>query len=226
MLRIVLRLIADSLLVAVLLFTAAGTVAWPRAWVLLALMFVVRAVGAIAVYRINPALMRERAQLPVHAAQPWSDRVFVLAILATGFLGVPIVAAVDVFRWQLLPMPFAVAANVGLVLFVLGWSLKSLALRANAFAVTVVRLQIEWAHTVVDGGPYSVVRHPFYAADPLILVGLSLWLQSYAAALAAAVPIALMLTRLGFEERFLRHQLPGYAEYADRVGFRLIPGIW
>jgi protein-S-isoprenylcysteine O-methyltransferase Ste14 len=118
------------------------------------------------------------------------------------------------------------AAALGLFLFVLGWSLKSLALRANAFAVSVVRLQTERAHVVVDSGPYAVVRHPFYAADPLILVGLGLWLQSWLAVLCAALPLALMVQRLQLEERFLRETLPGYVAYMERVRFRLIPRIW
>lgn len=69
-------------------------------------------------------------------------------------------------------------------------------------------------------------RHPFYAADPLILVGLGLWLESYVAALGAVVPIALMVMRLRLEERFLRLELPGYTAYAERVRYRLIPGVW
>ena len=127
---------------------------------------------------------------------------------------------------QLLPAPMPFAATLGLALFVLGWSLKSLALRANAFAVTVVRLQTDRAHVVVDSGPYAVVRHPFYAADPLILIGLGLWLGSSVAALCAALPLSLMVRRLQLEERYLREALPGYAAYTDRVRFRLIPGIW
>ena len=71
-----------------------------------------------------------------------------------------------------------------------------------------------------------MVRHPFYAADPLILIGQSLWLESYVAAICALIPIALMVTRLRLEEHLLRRALPGYAAYADRVPFRLIPGIW
>jgi len=111
-------------------------------------------------------------------------------------------------------------------MFVLGWSLKSLALRANAFAIAVVRRQEERSHVVADSGVYSVVRHPFYAADPLIFVGAGLWLQSYVATLAAAAPVALMVLRLAGEERFLRRELPGYTAYAARVRYRLIPGVW
>lgn len=226
MLRVIVRLVADAALVAILLFASAGTIAWWRAWVLLAVLFFVRVVGAILVYRVNPGLLRERASLPVHKQQPWADRVLLLGVLATGFLGLPVIAALDAFRWHVFPATAQPIAVLGLVLFVLGWSIKSLALRANAFAVAVVRLQDERAHAVVDGGPYAVVRHPFYAADPLILVGLGLWLTSYIAAIAAVVPVGLMIMRLRLEEQFLRRELPGYSTYVKRVRFRLIPGVW
>lgn len=226
MLRVLARLGADAILVGALLFVSAGTLEWWRAWVLLTVMLVVRVVGAGAVYRINPALMRERAGLPTHAEQPRADRILLIGVLATGFLGLPVIAGLDAFRWHLLPQPKPPIAAVGLVLFAVGWTLKSLALRANAFAVAVVRLQHERAHAVADSGVYGVVRHPFYAADPLILVGLGLWLQSSVAALCAVVPVGLMTIRLRLEERFLRRELPGYAAYAERVRYRLIPGIW
>ena len=226
MLRVMVRLIADAVLVAILLFLAAGTLAWVRAWVLLGTLFLVRAVGAVAVYRVNPELLRERARLPIHQEQLPVDRALLLGVLATGFLGLPIVAGLDALGWHALSTPAPLVADFGLALFILGWIVKGLALRANAFAVTVVRLQSERAHAVVDSGPYGVVRHPFYAADPLILVGLSVWLQSYLAAVCALIPIALMVIRLRLEERFLRRELPGYTAYADRVRFRLIPGIW
>ena len=226
MLRVVARLLADAGLVALCLFASAGTLAWWRAWTLLVVLLIVRLVGASVVYTINTALLRERAGLPIHDAQPRADRVLVLSVLATGFLGVPIIAGLDVFRWQVLPPPAAWLSIGGLVLFTLGWCLKSLALRANAFATAEVRLQRERAHAVADSGVYAIVRHPFYAADPLILIGLGLWLQSYAAVLFALVPIALVVLRLQLEERFLRRELSGYDEYVQRVPHRLIPGVW
>ena len=226
MLRVAARLVMDAALVATVLFAAAGTIAWGRAWVLLAALLAIRGVGAYAVHRVHPALVKERAGLPVHADQPRADRLLLFAVLATGFLGLPAVAGLDAFRWHLLPPPPPRVAAAGLVLFALGWGLKSVALRANAFAAAVVRLQGERGHAVADAGVYAVVRHPFYAADPLIHVGLGLWLGSWAAALAAAVPVGLMVARLRLEERFLRRALPGYAEYAARVPHRLVPGVW
>jgi protein-S-isoprenylcysteine O-methyltransferase Ste14 len=226
MLRVAARLVADAALVASALFVSAGTLAWRRAWVLLAVLLLVRAIGAYAVHRVSPGLLRERAGVPIHAGQPASDRVLLLGVLATGFLGLPFLAGLDTFRWRLLPQPTPAVAMIGLLLFALGWVLKSIALRANAFAVTVVRLQRERAHAVADKGVYAVVRHPFYAADPLVFVGLGMWLGSYAAVLAAALPLALVVLRLHLEERLLERELPGYAAYASRVRHRLIPGVW
>ena len=226
MLRVLARLIADAAVVAIALFGAAGTLAWPRAWVLLAVLLIVRVATAIAVFRVNPALLRERATVLLHRDQPWPDRLILLVFMATAFLGVPIVAALDVFRWQALPGPPLWLASIGLVLFTLGWIIISLALRANAFAVTVVRLQNERHHAVVDTGVYGVVRHPMYAGNPFVHVGLSLWLGSYTAVLFAALPLGLLMVRIALEERFLRRELPGYREYAERVRYRVVPGIW
>jgi protein-S-isoprenylcysteine O-methyltransferase Ste14 len=226
MLRVLVRLVADAALVAILLFVSAGTHRWWQAWVLLAVLLVVRTVSALVVYRVNPTLLQERAKLPIHGDQPWTDKLLLLAVGTTGFVGLPLIAGFDVFRWKVLPRPAPIIANLGLVLFTLGWGVKALALQANAFATTVLRLQRERKHAVVDTGVYRIVRHPFYAGTPLVLVGLGLWLDSYAAALFAVVPIAFVVTRLILEERFLRRELPGYSEYAVRVPHRLIPGIW
>jgi protein-S-isoprenylcysteine O-methyltransferase Ste14 len=126
----------------------------------------------------------------------------------------------------MLPSPPFLLASLGLVLFALGWTIIAVALRTNPFAVTVVRLQNERQHTVVDTGIYSVVRHPMYAGNPAVNVGLSLWLGSYAAVVFAAIPLGLLMVRIGLEERFLRRELPGYREYVSRVPYRLLPGLW
>ncbi len=226
MFGIIARLTFDAFVVAAALLLAAGTLAWPRAWTLLVVLYVVRVVGAWAVHRVHPDVLRERARLPVHAAQSLTDRALVLGVLATGFVGVPLFAGLDVWHWQLLDPPPRLLALAGLLAFALGWVLKNVSLRANAFAVAEVRLQPERGQTVADLGPYQFVRHPFYAADPLILFGSALWLGSFVAAAAALVPLALMVLRLQREERVLRRDLAGYANYMARVRFRLIPGLW
>jgi protein-S-isoprenylcysteine O-methyltransferase Ste14 len=226
MLKILARIVADAIVVATALFGGAGTLAWPRAWVLLAVLLTVRILSAIAVYRVNPALLRERATVLIHRGQAWADKIILLIFMATAFVCLPVVAALDVFHWHVLRMPPLLVSTAGLVLLALGWTIIGLALRVNAFAVTAVRLQDERRHTVADTGVYSVVRHPMYAASPLVNVGLSLWLGSYVAAVFAIVPLCLLLLRIRLEERLLRRDLPGYREYAQRVPYRMVPGIW
>ena len=226
MTRIVARLCLDTLLVAGLLFLGAGTVAWSRAWALLSVMLCIRIVSAVIVHGVHPALLHERAGAPLHREQSSVDRMLVLAILATGFLGLPSIAALDVSRWHAFLPPSAFVSGTGLVLFALGWIVKGAALYANAFATSMVRVQRERAQTVAETGLYAYVRHPFYAADPLIFVGLGLWLQSMLAVALAIVPVMLMLVRLRTEERLLARELTGYAEYMVRVPYRLLPGIW
>jgi protein-S-isoprenylcysteine O-methyltransferase Ste14 len=226
MLPVIARVLADDALVATLLFATAGTFRWPRAWVLLAVMIAIRLAGVISAYRVNPALMRDRASLPIHAEQSWSDRVLVASVIATGFIGLWITSGLDVFRWHLLPPPPLAVSVGGLLLLAAGWTTNILAVRTNAFAAAVVRVQRERAHVVVRTGVYGVVRHPLYAGSILICVGSALWLGSYASALFAVVPISLLVVRIILEERLLRRELAGYNEYAASVRYRLVPGLW
>jgi protein-S-isoprenylcysteine O-methyltransferase Ste14 len=226
MLKALARVVADAVVVAIVLFTTAGTIAWPHAWVLLSVLLIVRVVSAIVIYRANPALLEERATVLIHRDQPLSDRVVLILFMTTAFIGVPAIAAIDVFHWHVLPGPPEIVQNTGLFMFVAGWFVTALALRENAFAVTVVRLQDERMHKVVDTGIYSRLRHPMYSGNPLILVGLSLWLGSYLAVFCAVLPVALLMIRIRLEERFLMRELPGYSDYSSRVRYRLVPGIW
>src|ERR1043166_3708909 len=113
MLRVLLRIVADAVVLATALFVAAGTFTWPRAGVLLAVFLVVRMSSAIAVFRVNPTLLRERAVVLVHRGQPLADRLLLFAFMTTAFMGGRAVAALDVFRWQAPPTPPALLAAVG-----------------------------------------------------------------------------------------------------------------
>lgn len=210
---------------ALLLFVPAGTLNWARAWVLLGVLLVARTAGTIAVYRVSPGLLRERSRLPLQAGQPVADRVLLAGFMAS-FAALPVIAGKDVFHWHVLPTPVPAISALGLLLFTVGWWIVARTLIANAFAVTVIRHQKERGHTLVDTGVYRIVRHPMYAGALLVMAGLALWLGSYLTALAALLPATILVVRIGLEEHFLRGALPGYAEYADRVRARLIPGIW
>ncbi len=207
---------------ALLLFPAAGTLHWPRAWIFLGVNFVA---ASISVFSAPEDLLNERYKPAVQKGQPVTDRVLLIAFILS-FCGDVVLIPVDFFRLHLLPATGAAVAAIGLVLFVAAWWLLTSALLANSFAAVVVRLQSERGQRVADTGPYRYVRHPMYAGFIPPSVGMALWLGSYAAAIAAIVPMALIAVRALFEEKFLVRNLPGYEEYRQRVRYRLIPYVW
>lgn len=207
---------------AALLFVPAGTWNWWPAWVVIGIM---AAISVWSVLGLPRDLLEERLKPPVQQGQPLADRVVVLSLL-TAYYGAMAFIPLDVFRLHLLPPPGPVVAFVGLILLVAGCGIVYCALKENAFAAPVVRHQEERHQRVIDTGVYHVVRHPMYAGALLLLGGMPLWLGSIAGVLVAGVPIALLVLRIGIEERFLRRELPGYEDYARRVRYRLVPFLW
>jgi protein-S-isoprenylcysteine O-methyltransferase Ste14 len=210
---------------ALLLFGPAGTLAWWRAWVLIAAVAVGTVASVVALARGDQGLLAERMKPPLQPGQPWADKIVVMIFLA-GFLGTIAFVPLDVFELQLLPPPGPWVSRAGLVSFLAGWGAMTWALRTNAFAAPVVKHQEARHHRVIDTGPYAVVRHPMYVGAALLLIGLPLWLQSTAGALVASIPISTLAVRIVIEERFLRRELAGYDAYTTRVRYRLIPGVW
>ena len=149
-----------------------------------------------------------------------------LAGFMASFAALIAFAGADAMRLHLLEELPWWTRSIGLALFVAGWGLVYRALRANAFAVTVVRVQDERGHRVVRSGPYAVVRHPMYAGIVPVMVGMGLWLHSTSAAIAASVPTAILVARIVLEERVLRARFADYADYAATVRWRLLPGVW
>jgi protein-S-isoprenylcysteine O-methyltransferase Ste14 len=215
----------QSAIFTLLLFGGSGTLAWGRAWVLIAVTLAATVASLLVLRRDSPSLLAERFKPPIQNEQPSADKIVVLVFVAT-FVGVIRVIPEDVFRWRLGARPGPLVSTAGLVLFVVGWWILMRSLQANAFAAPVVKLQRDRGQRVVDAGPYAIVRHPMYAGTALLLVGIPLWLESYVGAIVALLPIGVLMVRIEIEERFLRRELAGYAGYTERVRFRLIPGVW
>jgi len=207
------------------LFLPAGTLDWPRAWIFLGVVLVATTASTAVVYRASPGLMEERFKPPVQKGQPLADRIVVSLLLVT-FFGLMVFIPLDVFRLHLMPKPGPIASFFGLVLFIVGWWLMTLALRENAFAAPVVKYQEERHQRVIDTGVYSVVRHPMYVGAVLLMIGMPLWLESDSGVVFAALPIATLVVRILIEERFLKRELAGYEEYTKKVRYRLIPFVW
>ena len=223
--RMVLGALLQPAAVALVLFYPPGDVGWARAWGLVAIFFVTAAASMALLARTSPELLAARFTPPIQRGQPAPDRVVVLSFIVA-FVGALRFVPYDVFVLRLLPAPGGGVAAFGLALVLVGWSIVTWAMHANAFAIPVVKSQADRRQRVVDGGPYAIVRHPMYAGIALVLLGMPLWLGSTAGALVALVPIAILAVRIGIEERFLRAELAGYDAYAARVRSRLVPGMW
>jgi protein-S-isoprenylcysteine O-methyltransferase Ste14 len=208
-----------------LLFLPAGTLHWWRAWVFLGLVIIGTLATMVAVFPGRRDLFEERFQSPIQKGQPFADKVITILLFVTYF-GLTVLIPLDVFRLHLMGKPGVIASPVGLAVFFAGWTIITLSFRANAFAAPVVKHQEDRHQTVVTTGPYAIVRHPMYAGGVLVMIGMPLWLESSAAAVASAAPIATIVVRIVIEERFLQRELPGYDAYTRKVRYRLIPFIW
>jgi protein-S-isoprenylcysteine O-methyltransferase Ste14 len=207
------------------LFLFGWTLDWPRAWIFTGVVAVLSSWTMFGVMAKSPELLAERYKSPIQADQPLAD-MLITPLIGLTFLALIAFIPRDVFHYELLGHPPLPVALGGLALFVAGWTLITLAFRENAFAAPIVKHQGERSQHVVETGPYRFVRHPMYSAALLLFVGMPLWLGSYAGAVGAAVPMMAIAARLLVEERALRRDLPGYVEYAARVRWRIVPGLW
>lgn len=223
--KLIAGLVFNVAFFALLLFVPAGTLHWWRAWVFLAVALVVTAMSVLSIYSDNTGLLSERYRGLIQKGQPLWDKILV-QLLVISYVGQIIFIPFDVFRLHIMAKPGTLVSSFGLVLFVAGWWIFTLAMKANPFAVPVVRLQEERHQRVIDTGVYAVVRHPMYAGFAPMAIGPALWLGSWAAALMAIVPIAVLAVRIVFEERFLKRELEGYKAYMEKVRYRLIPFLW
>jgi len=223
--RRILGALLQPAIFASVLFGSAETFAWWRAWVLVGVVLVATVLSMAVLARASPALLAERFGSPLQSGQPLADKLILFAFGAA-FVSLLVFIPRDALRLHVFAAPGPIVSTLGLGLVVAGLVLATLALRANAFAAPVVKHMAKRHQMVVDTGVYAVVRHPMYAGTLLLLLGMPLWLESYAAALLAGVPIGLLTVRILIEERFLRRELTGYAAYTARVRSRLIPGVW
>ena len=176
--------------------------------------------GVYAMVSIDDDLARERFRPP----EPGADRLPLRAIrlLALAHL---VVGTLDAGRWHLAPVPDILRA-IALVMMVPSALFVVQAMRANRFFSPVIRVQKERGHRVIENGPYGTIRHPGYLGMIVSVMCSGLALGSWLGFALAAVYAGLILRRVFFEDAFLQANLEGYADYARRVPYRLIPGGW
>jgi protein-S-isoprenylcysteine O-methyltransferase Ste14 len=203
-------------------FALAGRVTWWQGWAVLLVFTGYVSVLAGRLSRSNPDLVRER-MAPADKAEPWDRTLMqVYTLLLLAFL---VLVALDSgrFRWS------AVSPGVqaiGWLLLVAAGAIIWHVMMTNAFLSSYARLQDERNQTVVQEGAYAWIRHPMYLGVILALLGMPLALGSWWGLIPAFLIVALFLYRTYREDLMLIGGLHGYAEYASRVRYRLLPGIW
>ena len=169
--------------------------------------------------------MEERVtSLEKQGVKAW-DRWLVPFISILGPMLLIVVAGLD-FRYRWSPQLPLAAHLGGLAGILCGYALGSWALFSNPFFSGVVRIQTERGHQVVSHGPYAYIRHPGYAGNLLYYLAVPLFLGTLWAYLPAGLLLLVTVIRTALEDRTLQAELDGYAVYAGRVRYRLLPGVW
>ncbi|UTW02190.1 isoprenylcysteine carboxylmethyltransferase family protein [Amphritea atlantica] len=220
-----LRLVLAYLLIPLILLICAWDLSWWQAWVYSVLILSAGIGGRIWAEQRHPGLTAERQNIEnIQKAKAWDK---VLAPLMAVSISYPMVmvAGLD-HRYHGSPEFPLWLSVTGFILITFGYAFAAWAVVENRFFSSVVRIQTERGHVVCDTGPYRFVRHPGYAGNILPLFGIALALGSLWTLIPAVVATIISVVRTVLEDQTLQKELPGYRDYAQRVRYRLMPGIY
>ena len=216
------QVFGNLLVVAVILFVSSGRLGWVWAWVYVGVGAAILVVNALVILPTAPELAAERSRVAENT-KGW-DRVAVVLIFISGG-GIFLVAGLDErFGWS--PQLATAIHILALAAVILAQALFIWAMASNRFFAKTVRIQEERGHTVASGGPYRFVHHPGYAANVVTMFAVSLLLGSLWALIPAALSALAFIIRTALEDKTLQAELNGYKDYAARVRYRLLPGVW
>ena len=204
-----------------MLFIPAGTLQFWPGW-LYGFIFAA-STTAISVYFLkhDPKLVERRMKVGPAAEQRPAQKI-IMAITLAGFILLIVLPGLDYrWHWSYMPPWLVLAANVVLAL---SFAIFFIVLKQNSYAASTIRVEAD--QPVVSTGLYAIVRHPLYSGALLLMLVTPLALGSYWTLLVAFALIPVLMWRLLDEERFLKQNLPGYADYCRATRFRLIPLIW
>jgi protein-S-isoprenylcysteine O-methyltransferase Ste14 len=219
------RLVAVYLSIPLVLLACGGDIGWWQAWLYSLLIVAAGIGGRLWAERRHPGLMAERQNIEtIQGAKPWDKVLAPLMALSVGYPLVVVAGLDHRFGWSA-DFPVWLVA-LGFVLIALGYAFAAWALAENRFFSSVVRIQTDRGHAVCDSGPYRLVRHPGYAGNIPPLLGIVLALGSVWTLVPAAAALIIAVIRTALEDKTLHEELPGYRDYAQRVRYRLIPGIY
>ena len=213
--------VGGFVILGLLLFLPAGALNYWQAWVVIAI-FVLGSI-AIGIYLSvhDPELLERRKQAGPRA-EPRTVQKIIIWILIVALVGMLILSALDHrFGWSEVPAPVSLVAQL---LTAIGLYITFLVLQENSFSASTIRVFKD--QKVISTGPYGVVRHPMYSGMVLLVLATPAALGSWWGVLPALLVIPVLVWRIVDEEKLLNAELPGYADYASRVRYRLVPRGW
>ena len=205
-------------LVGVLIFLPAGTLAFHNGWLLMGILFVPMFAAGLVMLAKNPALLRSR----LDAKEKQREQSIVVKLSGLMFIAGFVVAGLNYrFGWYMLPHWAVIAAAA---VFLCAYLLYAEVLRENTYLSRTI--EVQQGQKVIDTGLYGVVRHPMYSATLLLFLSMPLVLGSVYAFLIFLVYPFIIAARIRGEEAFLEQELEGYSAYKQKVKYRLVPLIW
>lgn len=212
------KYLAGLILVGLILFLPAGTLAYPNGWLFCGLLFVPMLILGIVLFLKAPGLLEKRLK----SRETQSQQKQVVGAAALMFVGGFVLAGLDFrFGWTRVPTWLVSAASL---LLLVSYCLYAEVLRENQWLSRTVEVQD--GQTVVDTGLYGIVRHPMYAVTTLLFLSIPLVLGSWLSFVLFLIYPVLMVKRIHAEEALLEEELPGYRAYQKKVRYRMIPFVW
>jgi protein-S-isoprenylcysteine O-methyltransferase Ste14 len=219
--RLTLSSVIGLAALGLILFVPAGTLKYWQAWVFMAVFTVATIVPSLYLARTNPAALQRR----MHGGPLAEARTAQKIIIVGALLGLFAMTAFSAFDhrhgWSAVPMWVCL---IGDVLVAAGLCLSMLVVVQNSYAAATVR--VEAGQKLASRGLYQLVRHPMYAANVTLMLGIPLALGSYWGLLFVIPGLVVLVFRILDEEKLLSNELGGYREYTQRVRYRLLPYVW
>ena len=212
------KLIFTVIVLSVLLFFPAGTIAYAGGWRFIGLLCGMMCILCVLLMLFNPELLRKRLQ----AKEKQAEQKSVVLYSGLMFICIFVIAGLDFrYGWSHMPSWLIVAGCLMLIVSYVGFGEV---LRENAFLSRTI--EVQQGQQVVSTGLYGIVRHPMYSVISLLYLSIPFVLGSYWALLPLALYPTIIVHRILAEERLLCKELSGYEDYTRQVRFRLIPGLW
>ena len=207
-----------ALLIGLMIFLPAGSIAFYNGWLLMAILFVPMFIAGVIMMVKNPSLLEKR----LNAKEKEKDQDYVVKLSGIMFLAGFIVAGLNFrYKWHTIPTSVVIVATV---VFILSYVLYAEVLRENTYLSRTIEIQEN--QKVIDTGLYGIVRHPMYLSTLFLFLSMPIVLGSvFSFIIFLAYPF-IIAKRIKGEEKLLEKELPGYVEYKKKVKYRLIPFIW